>query len=94
VANAVAQAAGDWAIFETVFNLSNPQPDQRWPVDGSMRELVMGNSRVLVRLEDEARWINPNSASPALLDALLRATGSDPESARRPQPRSARTTPK
>jgi general secretion pathway protein K len=83
VANAVAQAAADGAIFESVFNLSNPQPDQRWPVDGSTRELVIGNSRVLVRLEDEAWWINPNSASPALLEALLRATGSDPESARR-----------
>jgi hypothetical protein len=44
---------------------------------------MIGNSRVLVRLEDEAWWINPNSASPALLEALLRVTGSDPESARR-----------
>jgi hypothetical protein len=44
---------------------------------------MIGNSRVLVRLEDEAWWINPNSASPALLEALMRATGSDPESARR-----------
>jgi general secretion pathway protein K len=83
VANAVAQAAADGAIFEAIFNLSDPQPQQRWPVDGNARELVIGNSRVLVRLEDEAWWINPNSASPALLEALLRATGSDPESARR-----------
>jgi general secretion pathway protein K len=83
VANAVAEAAADGAIFEAIFNLSDPQPQQRWPVDGNARELVIGNSRVLVRLEDEAWWINPNSASPALLEALLRATGSDPESARR-----------
>jgi general secretion pathway protein K len=83
VTNAIAQAAADGAIFDTVFNLSNPQPDQRWPVDGSMRDLVIGDSHVRVRLEDEAWWINPNSASPALLEALLYATGSDPEGARR-----------
>ncbi len=82
VANAVAQAAADGAIFEAVFNLSDPQPDQRWPVDGSVHELVIGNSRVRVRLEDEAWWINPNTASPALLEALLRVTGRDPEGAR------------
>jgi general secretion pathway protein K len=83
VANAVAQAAADGAIFETIFNQSDPQPDVRWPVDGSVREIVIGNSRVTVRLKDEAWWINPNSASPALLDAMTRAAGSDGESARR-----------
>ena len=83
VANAVAQAAADGAIFEAIFNLSDPQPEQRWPVDGNAREVSIGNSRVTIRLEDEAWWINPNSASPALLEASLRFTGSDPESARR-----------
>jgi len=83
VANAVAQAAAEGAIFEAIFNQSDPQQDQRWPVDGKARELTIGNSRVTLRLEDEAWWINPNSASPALLEALLRVTGSDPESARR-----------
>ena len=83
VANAVAQAAADGAVFAAIFNLLNPQPAQRWSVDGSVRELVIGSNRVVVRLEDEAWWINPNTASPELLDALLRATGSDPESARR-----------
>ena len=83
VANAIAQAAANGAICEAIFNLSNPQPDQRWPVDGNARELVIGSSRVLVRLEDEAWWINPNSASSALLETLLRVTGSDPADARR-----------
>jgi len=83
VSNAVAQAAADGAIFEATFYLSDPQPQQRWPVDGNTRELVVGNVRVMVRLEDEAWWINPNSASPGLLEASLRATGSDPENARR-----------
>ena len=81
VANAVAQAAADGAIFDAIFNLSDPQSEQRWPVDGTVRDLVIVDSRVRVRLEDEGWWINPNSASPALLEALLHATGSEPESA-------------
>jgi general secretion pathway protein K len=36
-----------------------------------------------VQLEDEAGRVNPSSAPSALLEALLRTTGSDPESARR-----------
>jgi general secretion pathway protein K len=83
VANAVVQAAADGAIFEAIFTQTDPQPDQRWPVDGKARELEIGHSRVTVRLEDEAWWINPNSASPLLLEVLLRAAGSDPENARR-----------
>jgi general secretion pathway protein K len=83
VSNAGAQAAADGAIFEAIFYLSDPQPQQHWPVDGNARELLVGNVRVLVRIEDEAWRINPNSASPALLEALLRATGSDPENAHR-----------
>jgi general secretion pathway protein K len=81
-ANAAARAAADGAINQAIFSLSDPRPDQRWPVDGVEREITVGTSRVIVRVEDEASWINPNSASPALLEALLRTTGSDPESAR------------
>jgi len=83
VANAVAEAAAEGAISEAIFNLSDPNPDQRWPIDGSARELVVGDSRVLVRLEDEAWRINPSSASPLLLEALLRAIGGDSDNARR-----------
>jgi general secretion pathway protein K len=83
VANAVAQAAADGAVFEAIFNQSDPQPEQRWPVDGNAREVVIGYSRVTLRLEDEAWRINPNLASPALLEAMLRVAGSDAESARR-----------
>jgi general secretion pathway protein K len=83
VANAVAEAAADGAISEAIFNLSDPQPDRRWPIDGKARDVTLGNCRVSVRLEDEATWINPNLATPPLLEALLRATGSDADSARR-----------
>ena len=83
VANAVAGAAADGAIFAAIFNLKDSESDQRWAMDGTARELAIGDSRVIVRLEDEAGRINPSWASPALLEALLHVTGSDPESARR-----------
>jgi len=83
VVNAMAEAAAEGAIFEAIFNLTDPQADQRWAIDGTAHELVIGDSRVTVQLEDEAGWINPNTASPVLLEALLRVTGSDPENARR-----------
>jgi general secretion pathway protein K len=83
VANAQAEAALDGAVFQTIFNLSDANPERRWPLDGTARELAIGDSRVRVRIEDEAARINPNLASPALLEALLRAAGSDRESAQR-----------
>ena len=83
VAEAAAEAADDGAIVAAIFNLLDPNPDQRWPLDGSLHELTIGGSRVLVQLRDESERINPNSAAPQLLEALLRVTGSDAESARR-----------
>jgi general secretion pathway protein K len=82
VANSQAQAAADGAIYEAIFNQLDPKPEQRWPADGSVHPLAIGNIRVATRLEDEASWINPSSASPELIEALLRVTGSDPETAR------------
>ena len=83
VADAVAEAADDGAIFAAIFNQLEPNPDQRWPLNGQAHEIIIGNSRVKVQLEDEAGRVNPSTASPALLEALLRTTGSDPESGRR-----------
>ena len=83
VANSAAQAAADGAVFEAIFNLSDPQLEQRWPVDGTPRQVTVGSIQVILRVEDEASWINPSTASPALLEALLRVTGSDPDTARR-----------
>ncbi len=83
VANSASQAAADGAIFEAIFNLSDPEPEQRWPVDGTPRQVTVGSSRVILRVEDEASWINPSTASPALLEALLRVTGNEPDTARR-----------
>jgi len=83
VTNAVTEAAADGAAYQTIFNLLEPNPESRWPLDGTAREITIGDCRVMVRVEDEAGRINPNLASPAILEALLRAAGSDPDSARR-----------
>jgi general secretion pathway protein K len=82
-ADAAASAADDGAIYSVIFNQLDPNPDERWPLNGRPRELMIGSSRVMVQLEDEAGRINPSTASPALLEALLRTIGSDAESARR-----------
>ncbi|TMJ50196.1 MAG: general secretion pathway protein GspK [Alphaproteobacteria bacterium] len=82
VSEAAAEAADDGAIVVAIFNLLDPNPDQRWPLDGSPHEVRIGSSRVMLRLQDESGRINPNSAPPELLEALLRVTGSDPGSAR------------
>ncbi len=81
VANAVAAAAADGAIAEAIFNLSDPRPEQRWPLDGPPRILAVGECPVVVRLEDEASRINPNLAAPELMAALLQVLGSDPNAA-------------
>jgi general secretion pathway protein K len=81
--NAVVAAAADGAISAAIFNLTAPQPDERWPTNGTPHELTIGNCRVVVQVENEAARINPNLASPALLEALLRVVGTDPQSARR-----------
>ena len=80
-ANAAAQAAADGAIYQAIFNLLDPRQEERWPLDGSTHELQLANSRVTVRLDDEAARINPNTASPALLQALLGAVASNREQA-------------
>ena len=82
VANAVTEAAADGAAFQTIFSLVDPNPEGRWPLDGTAHEFTIGDCRVTVQIEDEAGRINPNLASPAVLEALLRAAGSDPDSAR------------
>jgi general secretion pathway protein K len=80
-ANAAAQAAADGAIFEAIFNLAAAPPDQRWMPDGGAHELQIGKSRVTLRVDDEAGHINPNLASAALLEGLLRAVGNPPDKA-------------
>jgi general secretion pathway protein K len=83
VANAATGATADGAVYQAIFNLLDPQPERRWALDGTVREFVIGGRAVSVQLDDETARINPNLAPPALIEALLRVTGSDAETARR-----------
>jgi general secretion pathway protein K len=83
VDNAIAQAAADGAISAAIYNLANPRPGERWPLDDKPRELLVGDSHVVLRLQDEASWINPNLASPALMQALLQTLGLNQQIAQR-----------
>ncbi len=83
VSNGAAQAAADGAAFEAIFDLLNPEESGRWQPGGGAHLLVVGSSRVRVSLSNEAGRINPNLAPEALLEALMRVTGSDRETARR-----------
>jgi general secretion pathway protein K len=83
VANAATEAAADGATYHAIFNLMSPQPDRRWEPDGAGREFAIGGIPVNVSVDDESARINPNLAPPAMLEALFRVTGSDPETARR-----------
>lgn len=72
---ASAEAAADGVIQEAVFHLLDPTDP--WPADGAERALRVPGGRAVVRIEDEAGKINPNTASPELLRALLRRAGAD-----------------
>lgn len=80
-ANAVAAAAADGGIEAAIYNVSAPRAEQQWRADGTSHLLTIGNCRVAVTVENEAARVNPNLASPALLEALLRGVGSDPGNA-------------
>ncbi|SRR6266566_2899265 len=70
-ANAAAQAAADGAIYRAIFNVLDPRQDEHWDLDGGTHELQIADSRITLRLENEAARVNPNLASTPLLQALL-----------------------
>src|SRR5437588_1808689 len=80
-ANAAAQAAADGAIYRAIFNVLDPRQDEHWDLDGGMHELQIADTRVALRLENEAARVNPNLASTPLLQALLEVVSGNPEQA-------------
>ena len=79
---AAAEAAADGAIVEAIFHLLDSSP-AHWPADGRPRDLRLGGARVTVRIDSEAGRVNPNTAQPQLLAALLHAVGADTATATR-----------
>jgi general secretion pathway protein K len=82
-ANAAAEAARDGAITAAIFNLMRAGTAGGWSGDGTPHMFDIGESRVEVRVANEAGRVNPNLASPELLGALLVIAGTDPDTAQR-----------
>jgi general secretion pathway protein K len=77
---AMARAAADGGFYEAVFHLIDSSGG-RWTADGTDHSLRVGGSRVDVYIASEAGKINPNSAQPQLMAALLHQLGADTRTA-------------
>lgn len=77
LAAAKAEALADAGVAQAVFNLSQPDDDSRWRLDGTAYTLTLADGTVTIRLYDEAKKINPNLASDRLIAALFMAVGAD-----------------
>jgi general secretion pathway protein K len=75
---AVAEAAADGAVQDSIFRVAAGQ----WAPGMGLHEMRVGDAVVIVRVEDEAGLVNPNSAPSPLLAALLRNVGADDRTAR------------
>ena len=69
--NAVLQAAADGAVHEAMLRLWQG----RWAPDGRLHEFRAGAATVTVRVHDQARLVNPNTAPLDLIQLLLRSVG-------------------
>lgn len=79
-ASAAAEMLADAAVHEAAFHLLDGSA--AWPTDGRRQVLTLPGGAVVLRLQDQAGKVNPNQASEALLQALLRGVGADAGAAR------------
>jgi general secretion pathway protein K len=80
-AAASAEDAADGAIYEAIFWLLDAS-NRQWTLDGKAHRLKLDKGAVSVLVESEAGKINPNTAPPAMLEALLTAVGTERQAAR------------
>jgi general secretion pathway protein K len=69
-----ARFAVEGGVELAVMNLLYPRTD-RWPADGSIREVRIGDARVRISTLDEAGKIDINYASAELINSLLLKSG-------------------
>lgn len=77
---AVAEAAADGAVHQAVFHLLD-RSEGRWVADGRARRIDGAGVSISVLPQNPAGLVNPNSAPPALMAALIREVGGDPRAA-------------
>ncbi len=76
-ASAVAEAAADGAVFETVFHLLDGSA-RHWDPDGPAHTVRLPQAVVEVSLINESRKITLNNSTLPLLRAILHTVGVDP----------------
>ena len=72
-ANAATEAAADGAIYQAVMRLVQGT----WAPDGRLRVIRIGDAAVEVRIRNQSRKVNPNTAPQPVLQALLANLGVD-----------------
>jgi general secretion pathway protein K len=77
---AVLESAANGAVQQAIFGVLDGS-GRHWSADGSVQTVQIGRAVVAVRVEDESDKVNPNTASPKLLEALLLQVGADPGTA-------------
>jgi general secretion pathway protein K len=77
---ATLEAAANGAVQQAVFGVLDSS-SRHWISDGRVQTVQLGRALVAVRVEDETDKVNPNIASPNLLQALLVQVGADPDTA-------------
>jgi general secretion pathway protein K len=75
------QTAADTAVQRALLTLFNPRPDQRPPVDGTGREMSLGNMTARVSIQDQTGLIDVNYAGRTLLGDLFKSAGAEPADA-------------
>lgn len=79
---AVLEAAADGAIAQVMFSMLAAR-DARFQADGVVREVRIGQTPVLVRVENESDRVDLNTASGVLLRSLIIEVGGAPGTADR-----------
>ncbi|WP_419758752.1 general secretion pathway protein GspK [Acidisoma sp.] len=79
-AAAQRQAQADGLLYSVIFSLLGP--GRHWPADGAAHRIRLPAAVASVSIENLDGLINPNTASPALLYALLSRVGADATTAR------------
>jgi general secretion pathway protein K len=76
-----ARALADGGLFLAIRGMLEENPSDPWPVDGTPRQVTVGESTVSVAVLDEAGKVDINAAPDELLQNLLAQTGIDADAA-------------
>ena len=66
-----ARAAAEGAIWRGIFELVKPLNQEPWQTDGTFHEFTVAGADVRVAIQDQTGLVDLNTASPALLQAMM-----------------------